>query len=133
MNRHLPPQRGGFVLLEAMVAVMIFAIGIVALGRCVENCMRAELAQVSDANARRVLENRMREIQVGAIALKESNTEDLKGPFAGMKLTTKSRKEKFQNEKEINFEIEVVELEVLWEVDGRENSRTLDFYVLPRK
>ena len=32
----------GFLLLESMLAVAIFAIGILALGRCVENCLKAE-------------------------------------------------------------------------------------------
>jgi hypothetical protein len=122
-----------FVLFETMLAVAIFAFGVLALGKCVENCLKAEVMKEDDARARRVLENRMLEIQAGVVQLVDSSTEDLKGPFTGMKLKTKRSKLKFQNEEKVDFEIEGVALEVLWPVDGRENSRTLEFYVQPRR
>ena len=129
--RKLGTYRTGFILLEAMVAVAFFTIGVLALGHCVENCLKAEIMKEDDARARRVLENRMVEIEVGAVAVTESSTEDLKGPFAGMTLKTKRNKQKFKNENDVDFEMEVVNLEVLWKQDGLENSRTLEFYVRP--
>ena len=48
-----------------------------------------------------------------------------------MTLKTKRNKQKFKNENEVDFEVEVVNLEVLWKQDGLENSRTLEFYVRP--
>ena len=126
-------RRGGFVLFETMLAVTIFIFGILALGRAVENCLKAEILKEDDARARRVLENRMLEIQAGVVQPPDSSTEDLKGPFAGMKLKSKRSKLKFKNEENIDFEIDAVALEVVWLSDGRENSRTLEFYVQPRR
>src|SRR5258707_1385616 len=54
-------NRKGFVLLEALVAVAIFAIGVIALGRCVSNCLAAERLRFEDARSRQVLENRLAE------------------------------------------------------------------------
>jgi hypothetical protein len=121
----------GFILFEVMCAVTIFVIGVLALGHCVENCLKAEIMKEDDARARRVLENRMLEIEAGAVLGNETTSEELKGPFAGMTLKTKRDKQKFKNEKEVDFEIDVVKLEVLWKQDGRENSRELEFYVRP--
>jgi hypothetical protein len=52
-----------------MLATAIFAIAVLALGRCVENCMMAELLTVQDALARRALASRMAEIEAGAVRL----------------------------------------------------------------
>ena len=35
-------RAGGFMLLEALLAVTIFAIGVLTLGRCVSGCLSAE-------------------------------------------------------------------------------------------
>ena len=51
-------KKRGVMLLEAMLAVAIFAIGVITLGRCVSNCIAAERLVQEDALARRALENR---------------------------------------------------------------------------
>lgn len=121
-------------MFEVMVAVFIFVIGVLALGQCVENCLRAEATKEADARARRVLENRMAEIQAGAVALSESSTEELKGPFAGMTLKTKRAPLKEKNEKDQEIlGIYTVSLEVLWRESGQEQSRAVEFYFFPRQ
>ena len=125
----------GFVLFEVILAVAVFTIGVLALGRCVENCIRAESAKESDSRARRVLENRMAEIEAGAVALSESSTQELKGPFAGMTLKTKRAPLKEKNEKNQDLlGLYTVSLEVLWkDSEGNERSRILEFYHYPRR
>ena len=134
MTRTRPIQTRGFVLFEVMLAVAIFVIGVLALGQCVENCLRAEAAKEADARVRRVLENRMAEIQAGAVALSESSTEELTGPFAGMTLKTKREPLKEKNEKDQEIQgIYTVSLQVLWRESGNELSRTLEFYFFPKQ
>ena len=58
-------RRGGFVLIEVMLGVMIFAIGVLALGRCVNNCISAETLREETERARLALENRMAEVEAG--------------------------------------------------------------------
>lgn len=123
-----------FVLFEVMLAVGVFVFGVIALGRCVQNCLRAESAKQSDAKARRVLENRMAEIQAGAVQLSESSTEDLKGPFTGMTLKTKRSTLKEKNEKNQDLlGLYTVSLEVLWKASDGDRSRTMEFYYFPRQ
>lgn len=130
----LRPSTSGFVLFEAMLAVAIFAIGILALGECLENCLRAEQYQDEEARARRVLANRLAEIEAGAVPLKDSGSEELKGAFAGMTLkhTRKPFKAKNEDNKEL-MGIQHVTLEVLWKSSGEEQRRALEFFYTPRQ
>ena len=133
-------KKRGVMLLEAMLAVAIFAIGVITLGRCVSNCIAAERLQQEDALARRALENRWAEIESGAVVLgaqgggSTSSTDELKGPFAGMKLKTVSVPVEKKNEKEEKIAgISAVTLTVVWESGGEEQSKELIFYVYPRQ
>ena len=133
-------KKRGVMLLEAMLAVAIFAIGVITLGRCVSNCIAAQRLQEEELLARRALENRWAEIETGAVVLgaagggPTSSSEELKGTFAGMKMKTVSVPVKKKNEKEEKIEgISAVTLTVLWESAGEEWSKELIFYVYPRK
>ncbi len=124
----------GFVLLEAMIAVAVFSIGVLALGRCVENCIVAERVKVEDEHARRFLLNRMAEIEQGSIVVNDKATEELKGAFAGMSLKTTRVPLKFKNEnKQELFGLFSVTLELAWKSGGQELSRDLTFYVYPQQ
>lgn len=134
MMRSRSPKNRAFVLFEVMLSVLIFSIGVLALGKCVENCLQAEMVMERDVRARRVLENRMAEIQAGAVPLSESSTEELKGPFAGMTLKTKREALKEKNEKDQELlGLFNVSLDVRWNEDAGEQSRTLEFYYFPRQ
>ena len=133
-------KKRGVMLLEAMLAVAIFAIGVITLGKCVSNCIAAQRQQDEEALARRALENRWAEIEAGAVPLatqgggSASSSEELKGPFAGMKMKTVSVPVKKKNEKEEKIEgISAVTLTATWESDRQEWSKELIFYVYPRQ
>ncbi len=134
----LPQRRRrerGFMLLEALLAVTIFALGVITLGRCVSNCVSAERLKEEDSLARRLLENRWAEIEAGTGTLaRESNDEfDDKSPFAGLKLKMTSVPIEKKNEKEEKIEgLFAVTLSVTWQSDGEEQSKELMFYVYPR-
>src|ERR1700682_680710 len=53
----------GFALYEVILGVTIFVIGIVALGRSVENCLNASALSAEEDRVRQILSNRMAEIQ----------------------------------------------------------------------
>lgn len=129
-----PARRGGFALLEAVLAVAIFTIGVVSLGQCVEFCLRAGNIADEDARARRVLQNQMALIESGAKVLGDKTTEELKGMFTGMKLLTTRTPLKEKNEKgqEI-FGLYEVTLEVQWTNGDEPLSRQLTFYIYPRQ
>ena len=136
MNRHRSNRWGmrGFVLLESMLAVAIFAIGVIALGRCVENAMYATQLKDEDARIRRLLQNRMAEIEVGAVPMTDKASEEMKGMFAGVTLKTTRVPEKRKNELDQEIiGIFRVNLSATWIADKQEQSRELTFYVYPRQ
>jgi hypothetical protein len=124
----------GFLLLETIIAVFVFAIGVIALGRCVENCLSAQRVKEDDARARRFLENRMVEIEEGSVVVTDKATEELKGMFEGMILKTTRVPLKRKNEKEQElFGLFQMNLDLMWKADGEELHRQLTFYVYPRQ
>lgn len=123
-----------FVLIEAMLAVMIFSIAVLALGKCVDNCIRAEMAMQDDELARRALENRMAEIEAGAIIVGDAKSEELKGAFKGMTIRQSRSALKWQNEKKEEVAgLYEIKLELTWREGGTDHERTLNFYLLPRQ
>jgi hypothetical protein len=120
-----------FVLLEVMIGVMIFSVGLLALGRCVNNCVIAESVRQESERARLALENRMAEIEAGEIPTDKALSEDVGDNFPGMKIKQVRRPVEAKNEKgnEIKGLYEM-DLEVDWTTDNEPQSRSLSFYVL---
>ena len=52
-----------FALYEILIGVAIFALGVLALGRAVENCLNANALNGEEEAVRQMLANRMAEIQ----------------------------------------------------------------------
>ena len=120
--------RSGVILLEILLAVAIFAVGVMALGRCVQGCLDAGRFRAEDARARQLLENRMTEISASpALPDRERRREITDGPFAGLSLVESRRTLELLNEKN-------VPLPGLYEVTLRAEwpagSRTASFYLL---
>jgi Tfp pilus assembly protein PilV len=123
----------GFVLLEAMLSVAIFALGVLTLSRCLNSCLEAEQLRVEDARARQALSNRISAIEAGAVPSDKPLTEKLTGSFAGMELQQSSSDVKMENEKrEPLTGLRSVNVQVTW-LSGREKrQRDITFYVQAR-
>jgi hypothetical protein len=125
---------GAFVLLEALLAVAIFATGIIALGRCVTNCVAAEQFKAEDARARRALESRLVEIESGAVPIINPQIETLSGAYSGLKLKQTATPLRRKNESGVELSgLFSVTLEVTWSGRGEAHSRASTTYVLPRE
>jgi hypothetical protein len=132
--------QAGYLLLEAMLAIAIFAIGVITMGKCVNNCLIAERFKQEDGRARQALANRMAEIEAGAVPLVDKAAEELKGSFAGMtmKQTRVPLKKMVPHPTDPKIQQELmglfgVTLEVSWESNGTKESRDLEFYVSSTK
>lgn len=134
ITRRFSLRRRAFVLIEAILAVGIFSIGILALGRCVQNCVLADTAKEQDNRARRALENEMALIESGAKPLAESSTDELKGMFEGMVLKTTRTLLKEKNEKNQDIVgVYAVRLQVGWKTGEEQQSRSVEFYYQPKQ
>jgi Tfp pilus assembly protein PilV len=131
MRTHLPFRRPAFVLIEVMIGVMIFALGVLALGRCIENCVTAEGIRQDAERARLALENRMAEIEAGEIATDKALSVPLDEPFQGMTILQSRQQVAAKTEKgDVINGLYQVNLEVDWTAGNEPQSKKIFFYVL---
>lgn len=125
----------GFLLIEVLVAVFIFSLAVLALGRSIENVISAQVLKEEDEQVRRFLDSKIAEIEAGAVPLSDTaTTEEIKEWLPGAKLTTKRTQLKRKNEKEQDlFGLYVVDVELAWLSDGAKQTRSIAFYIYPEQ
>jgi len=127
MRKH----RAAFVLIEVMLGVMIFAIGVIALGKCVDNCITTESVRQETERARLALENRMDQIEAGEIATDKDLSDPLGEGFPGMTMVQSRHPVVAKNEKgDVIQGLYQMDLEVDWKSGNEPQARKLSFYVL---
>jgi len=124
----------GFALFEVLLAVTIFAVGVLGLGRCVERMVSAQALTVEEGRACQALSNAMAMVESGAVVPGDSSREKLQGMFEGMELRTtrKLLQEKNESRQDV-FGVYQVTLEVSWKRGGEVRKRELVFYHYPRR
>jgi Tfp pilus assembly protein PilV len=122
--------RLGFALYEVLLGLTIFVVGVLALGRAVENCLNASALSEEEARVRQVRANRMAELQATPgppDAVKESNVDT---GYGVVKLIQKSAPEQLvDQENTIVTGISRVTLRAEWTREGTKQSKQLVFYV----
>jgi Tfp pilus assembly protein PilV len=119
----------GFALYEVLIGLAIFVLGVLALGRAVENCLNASTLNAEEERVRQILSNRMAEIQTSPglpDAAEESKVD------TGYGMVTLLQKSAPAGMKEGNIElaeINLVTLTAQWTRSGVKQSRQLQFYV----
>ncbi len=83
-------RRPGFALYEVLLGVAIFAVGVLALGRAVENCMNASMLNAEEDAVRQILSNRMAEIQTARGAPDSAKEDKVDSGYGMVKLLQKS-------------------------------------------
>src|SRR6202162_3248049 len=63
LNRPYLKSATAFALYEVLMGVAIFAFGVLALGRAVQNCLNASTLNAEEERVRLILSNRMAEVQ----------------------------------------------------------------------
>ena len=123
-------HRRAFALYEVLIGLTIFVVGVLALGRAVENCMNASVVSADEDRIRLVLANRMAEIQATPgfpDAKKEFKIDTGHGV---VKLTQKSNSAGLKDDKDLDLAgINRVTLTAEWARSGHTQSRKLEFYV----
>ena len=62
-RREVQNARGAFALYEVLIGVAIFVIGVISLGRAVENCLNASTISAEEKAVQQILADRMGEVQ----------------------------------------------------------------------
>ena len=120
----------GFALYEVLIGVTIFVVGVLSLGRSVENCMNAVTLSAQEDRVRQILANRMAEVQATPgfpDAKWETKLETGYGPVT---LRQQSVPAELKDEKDLEVGgINRVTLIAEWSRNGTGQTRRLEFYV----
>jgi prepilin-type N-terminal cleavage/methylation domain-containing protein len=128
-RRTISVRQRGFALYEVLLGLAIFAIGVIALGRAVGNCVNASALSADDARVRQILSNRMAEIETAPGQPDQSKMSKIDTGFGIVRLTQKTRPEPLQ---ESNAEVQGivrVTLTADWTRGGTEQRKEISFYV----
>jgi Tfp pilus assembly protein PilV len=118
-----------FALYEVLIGVAIFAIGVLSLGRAVQNCINASTLNAEEERVRQILSNRMAEIQVTPGFPDSSKETKVKTGYGPVKLIQKTTPAGLKEDNVELAGITLVTLTAQWTRDGIDQSRSLQFYV----
>src|SRR5882724_6509917 len=129
-NSSILHRFNGFALYEVLIGVTIFVIGVIALGRAVENCLNASTLSAEEERVRQILSNRMAEIQTTPgipDATKELKVDTGDGVIQLLQKTVPAN---LKEENGVQLDkINAVTLTAKWTRGGAEQSRQIEFYV----
>lgn len=119
-----------FALYEVLLGLAVFTIGVLVLGRAVENCLNASALSSEEDRVRRILSNRMSELQASP-GLPDTNKETkIDSGYGEMTLIQRSGPAGLKDEKGLEMNgIIHVSLNVQWVRGRNTQSKKLDFYV----
>lgn len=119
-----------FALYEVLLGVAIFAIGVLALGRAVENCLNASTLSAEENVVQQILSNRMAEIQAARGVPDQAKEFKINSGYGPVKLIQKSAPaELTEPNKTMLNGINLVTLIAQWQRGGVSQSRQIRFYV----
>jgi Tfp pilus assembly protein PilV len=123
-------SRYGFALYEVLLGVTVFVIGVVALGRSVENCLTASTLSAEDSRVRLVLANRMAEIQANPGVPDSAKENKVDTGYGMVKLIQKVVPAQLTEEDGVELTgISLVTLKAEWDRGGVTQSESIQFYV----
>ncbi len=119
-----------FALYEVLLGVTIFAIGVVALGRAVENCINASALSAEESRVREVLWNRMAEIQTTPGNPDASKQTKIDSGYGKIVLIQKTKPANLtESDGNRLTGVNLVTLTAKWEKGGVTQSKQIEFYV----
>src|ERR1700761_7578884 len=89
-------SRSGFALYEVLLGLAIFAIGVLALGRAVQNCINASQLSEDENRVGLLLANRMAEIQASPVNPDVKKEDKIDTGYGVVKLIQKSAPEQLE-------------------------------------
>lgn len=124
-------RRDSFLLLECVIAVMMFSVAVIALGRCMTNCLSLQQDRLREERARLALENAMVELQASPAMPDETHRQKLEGYFSGLTVLEQRRTLNIKNEDGVNLSgLHEITLTAEW-MEGRvKQTKSLSFYLL---
>src|SRR5215471_9139284 len=119
-----------FALYEVLMGVAIFAVGVIALGRAVENCLNASTISAEENVVRQILSDRMAQVQAASAVPEAEKQFKIKTSYGRVILTQKTTPAALtEPDNTLITGIDLVTLTARWEHAGVPQSKQIQFYV----
>lgn len=130
MSRSNFKSQSGFALYEVLMGLAIFALGVLALGRAVENCLNASTLNAEENRIRQILSNRMAEVQATPGRPDDSKEFKVDTGYGIVKVIQKSAPADLENDDGATLTgVNLVTLTAKWTRGGADQSQQIEFYV----
>src|SRR5437016_11424575 len=130
LKRAKPTHFNAFALYEVLLGITIFAIGVIALGRAVENCLNASTISAEEGVVRQILSNYMAEIQASRGAPDDSKEFKVNSNYGAIKVVQKAAvADLTEPDNTLLDGIYLVTLTAQWQRGGVAESKQIQFYV----
>ena len=123
-------SRRAFALYEVILGLTIFVVGVLVIGRSIENCLNASVLSAEEDRVRQILANRMAEVQATPGAPEAKKETKVPTGYGEVLLIQKSVPAalKIEDNTELTG-INLVTLRADWKRSGLAQSRKVEFYV----
>ncbi len=129
-NSEIRRFHGAFALYEVLLGITIFALGVIALGHAVENCLNASTINAEEGVVRQILSNRMAEIQATRDVPEDSKEFKVNSNYGAIKIVQKAAAaELTEPDNTVVNGLYVVTLTAQWQRSGVPQSKQIQFYV----
>jgi hypothetical protein len=119
-----------FALYEVLLGVAIFALGVIALGRAVENCINASSISAEENVVRQILSDRMAVVQAASLVPDKEKEFKVNTGYGKVILTQKAAPAQLtEPDNTIITGINLVTLTARWLHAGIPQSKQIQFYV----
>src|SRR6266480_2625426 len=120
----------GFALYEVLLGITIFALGVIALGHAVENCLNASTINAEEGVVRQILSNQMAEIQVAQGVPDDAKDLKVDSNYGAIKVVQKTAAaELTEPDNTLLNGIYLVTLTAQWQRGSIPQSKQIQFYV----
>jgi len=128
--RRRPRSKYAFALYEVLLGVAIFALGVIALGRAVENCISASTISAEENVVRQILSDRMAQVQAASAVPEAEKEFKIKTSYGRVTLTQKTAPAALtEPDNTLITGINLVTLTAHWRHAGVPQSKQIQFYV----
>ena len=119
-----------FALYEVLIGVAVFAFGVIALGRAVENCINASTISAEENVVRQILSDRMAQVQAASGVPDAEKEFKITTSYGKITLTQKTAPAALtEPDNTLISGINLVTLTARWEHAGVPQSKQIQFYV----
>jgi len=128
--RRRPKSKRAFALYEVLLGVAIFALGVISLGRAVQNCINASSISAEENVVRQILSDRMAVVQAASVVPDAEKEFKIDTSYGKVILTQKAASAALtEPDNTIITGINLVTLTARWAHAGIPQSKQIQFYV----